>query len=83
MENADYIKWRELSVTYNAPKKWARAFGGDRLGITLSGRNLATWTKYTGIDPEVNGQGEANFAQRDFLSLPALRSYNIRLNLGF
>lgn len=83
MENADYIKWRELSVTYNVPKKWARAFGGDRLGITLSGRNLATWTKYTGIDPEVNGQGEANFAQRDFLSLPALRSYNIRLNLGF
>ncbi len=83
MEDADYIKWRELSVTYNAPKKWARAFGGDRLGITLSGRNLWTSTKYTGIDPEVNGQGEANFAQRDFLSLPSLRSYNIRLNLGF
>ncbi len=83
MENADYMKWRELSVTFNAPKNWARAFSADRLGITLSGRNLATWTNYTGIDPEVNGQGEANFAQRDFLSLPALRSFNVRVNLGF
>jgi hypothetical protein len=49
----------------------------------VSGRNLATWTKYNGIDPEVNGQGENNFAQRDFLSLPSLRSVNVRLNLGF
>jgi TonB-linked SusC/RagA family outer membrane protein len=83
IEPQDYLKWRELSVTFNAPKKWAQAFGGDRLSLSLSGRNLATWTKYTGIDPEVNGQGENNFAQRDFLSLPSLRSFNVRLNIGF
>jgi len=83
MEDAEYIKWRELSITYNAPRSLARTFSADRLSITLSGRNLLTSTKYTGIDPEVNGQGEALFAQRDFLSLPPLRSYNIRVNLGF
>ena len=82
-EKADYVKWREVSVTFNAPKKWANAFGGDRASLTLSGRNLWTSTKYSGIDPEVNGQGEALFAQRDFLSLPPLRSFNLRVNLGF
>ncbi len=82
-EHSDYMKWRELSVTYNAPKSWANAFRADRVSLTLSGRNLATWTKYRGIDPEVNGQGENNFAQRDFLSIPSLRSFNVRLNIGF
>lgn len=83
MEKADYLKWRELSVTFNAPQSLARAFRAERASLTLSGRNLWTTTKYSGIDPEVNGQGEANFAQRDFLSLPSLRSFNVRLNLGF
>ena len=82
-EKSDYIKWRELSLTYNAPKSWANALRADRISLTLSGRNLARWTKYRGIDPEVNGQGENNFAQRDFLSIPSLRSFNLRLNLGF
>ncbi|MGE0439298.1 MAG: SusC/RagA family TonB-linked outer membrane protein [Gemmatimonadales bacterium] len=83
IDPADYFKWRELSVTFNAPKKWAQAFTAERLSITASGRNLAMWTKYTGVDPEVNGQGESNFAQRDFLSLPPLRSFSLRLNLSF
>ncbi len=82
-ETADYLKWRELSVTFNAPQSLARSLRAERASLTLSGRNLWTTTKYTGIDPEVNGQGEANFAQRDFLSLPSLRSFNVRLNLGF
>lgn len=83
MEKADYLKWRELSVTFNAPQSVARALAAERASLTFSGRNLWTTTKYSGIDPEVNGQGEANFAQRDFLSLPSLRSFNVRLNLAF
>jgi len=82
-EKSDYLKWRELSVTLAAPQRWASSFRSDRLSLTLSGRNLATWTKYSGIDPEVNGQGESNFAVRDFLSLPPLRSFSMRVNLGF
>lgn len=42
MENAEYLKWRELSVTFSAPKKWANAFAAERMSLTLSGRNLAT-----------------------------------------
>jgi hypothetical protein len=30
-------------------------FGLDKLRISLSGQNLWTWTKYTGVDPEVAG----------------------------
>jgi TonB-linked SusC/RagA family outer membrane protein len=83
IEKADYMKWRELSVVFNAPQSWASAIGAERLSIGFAGRNLATVTGYSGPDPEVNGQGEGNFAQRDFLSLPPLRSLAFRLNVTF
>ncbi len=83
IEKADYMKWREVSVSYNAPSSWASALGASRMSLTATGRNLATITDYSGLDPEVNGQGEANFAQREFLSIPPLRQFALRVNLTF
>ncbi len=77
------MKWREVSVSYNAPSSWASALGASRMSLTATGRNLATITDYSGLDPEVNGQGEANFAQREFLSIPPLRQFALRVNLTF
>lgn len=82
IEKSDFLKWREASITFNAPDSWARALRGDRLSMTLSGRNLAKITDYTGIDPEVN-EGPGNFAQRDFLALPLVRTVSFRVNLTF
>ena len=86
IEKADYLRWRELSLTFNAPQTWARALRSDRLSLTLTGRNLGLATSYGGPDPEVNGQGDVainGFAQRDFLSLPPQRTISMRLNLTF
>jgi hypothetical protein len=82
IEKSDFLKWREASITYNAPETWARALRADRLSLTLSGRNLAKITDYTGVDPEVN-EGVGNFAQRDFLALPLVRTISMRVNLTF
>ena len=83
IEKADFAKWREVSVTYNAPSSWANLLRAERLSLTATGRNLAVFTGYSGLDPEVNGQGTANFAQREFLSVPALRQFAFRVNLTF
>ncbi|MEZ4588775.1 MAG: SusC/RagA family TonB-linked outer membrane protein [Gemmatimonadales bacterium] len=83
IEKGDYAKWRELSVTFNAPQSLANALGAARASLSFAGRNLALFTSYSGPDPEVNGQGEANFAQRDFLSLPPIRTMILRLNLSY
>ena len=87
-EPAWFIKLRELSLTINAPERFARAVGGSRLSLTLSGRNLWTIDDYSGIDPEVNGFGQgregfSNFAATDFFSQPQVRHWVARLNLGF
>lgn len=86
IEKADFMKWRELSVVFNAPGSWASVIGAERLSLSLTGRNLATVTGYSGMDPEVNGQGENinnGFAQRDFFSLPQVRTLAFRFNVTF
>ena len=53
-----------------------------RASFTLTGRNLATITGYTGIDPELNGNGQ-NDLPIDFLTQPQVTYWTLRVNLGF
>jgi TonB-linked SusC/RagA family outer membrane protein len=62
-ESGAFLRFREVSVTYNVPQAWAqRRFGVRYVSITAAARNLALWTPYTGIDPELNqfGRGGAS-----------------------
>ena len=77
-----FLKLREASVTYYAPEVWARALRATSMQISLTGRNLLKWTNYDGIDPEVNGNGQFDFAD-DFLTAPPIRTLAVRVSLGF
>jgi TonB-linked SusC/RagA family outer membrane protein len=60
VENAGFVKLRELTLGYELPAAMAsRLFNGhaQNARIELSGRNLWTRTKYTGLDPEVSNFG--------------------------
>ena len=82
-EDASFVKLREVSLTYSAPDQWARRLGASSMSFTVTGRNLATWTKYTGVDPELNTAGQANFSTADFLTQPPVRYFTARVNLTF
>jgi TonB-linked SusC/RagA family outer membrane protein len=83
LEPGWFIKLRELSFTFFAPTSWARAIRASRLNFTVTGRNLFTITDYTGVDPEVQGQGGSNFGSREFLTQAQVRSWSARLQLTF
>lgn len=83
IEKADFTKLRELSLTFFAPPSWARAARASALTFTLAGRNLATWTSYTGFDPELNQNAQANFTTADFLTQPPVRFWTMRVNYSF
>lgn len=83
LEPGWFIKLRELSLTFEAPDRWARAFRASRLSLTLAGRNLWTITDYSGVDPEVNAFAQDNFASGDFESQAQVRYWTARLNVGF
>ena len=83
LEPGWFIKLREVSLTFQAPDRWARAFRASRLSLTIAGRNLGTITDYTGVDPEVNAFAQNNFASSDFESQAQVRYWTARLNVGF
>ena len=54
IEDGTFVKLRELSASYTLNSLGVRRFFADGVDLTLSGRNLAVWTRYSGYDPEIN-----------------------------
>jgi TonB-linked SusC/RagA family outer membrane protein len=83
IEKADYVRFRELSLTYSPPSRLAARFlRTDQASVSLSARNLALWTDYTGIDPEANYISNGEF-QANFFTMPTQTYLTLRVNLGF
>lgn len=82
IEEGDFVKLRELSATFTLPREWTQGFA-QRASITVSGRNLATWTDYSGVDPEVNVFGQASISRGDFFSVPQSRLLLTTVNFTF
>jgi TonB-linked SusC/RagA family outer membrane protein len=80
IEDASFWRLRELAFTLTAPQRWSQRIGMEGMSLTIAGRNLKTWTDYTGFDPEVNQFGFDNFATADFLTQPLTRVWTARLN---
>lgn len=91
VEDGSYLRLRDVSITYDLTKlvkqKWLRS-----LSVSATGRNLATWTKYKGLDPEatsaLTNQGGTisnigTFTGVDYYSASNLRSFQFSLNIGF
>jgi TonB-dependent starch-binding outer membrane protein SusC len=87
LEDGSFWKWRELSVRATAPEEWTRHLRLTSLSFTVAGRNLRTWTKYTGVDPETNSTpgltGATAFAQQEFATQPLVRYWTGRFDLTF
>ena len=87
VQEASYVKLREVALYYNVPMRslpasWSKAIEGIRLGV--SGNNLALWTNYYGYDPEAS-----NFGNRpvgggvDLLSFPSAKRMFFHLTVTF
>ncbi|MCC6459729.1 MAG: SusC/RagA family TonB-linked outer membrane protein [Saprospiraceae bacterium] len=81
IEDASYIKLRELGLTYNFGRV-GRSF--ENLSISLLGRNLISFDDYQGFDPETNSAGQNDRVRGDdFGSVPIPRTMMLRLNCRF
>ncbi|MGI9628773.1 MAG: TonB-dependent receptor domain-containing protein, partial [Longimicrobiales bacterium] len=84
MEPGDFWKLREVSATLFIPESWVSRINASRASLTVTGRNLKTWTDYTGMDPEINSAGaDDNFGVQEFLTQPPVRYFTVRVNLSF
>jgi TonB-linked SusC/RagA family outer membrane protein len=83
IEDASFTKWRELTLALFLPQSVAARAHAASATLTLAARNLHTWTRYTGIDPESNAGAQSNFTTSDFLTMPQVRYLTARLALAF
>ncbi len=86
IQDASFMRFRELSATYTLPASFTRSVGVGRASITLAGRNLALWTKFPGIEPEASFNGGSRggaFGQWEQNVLPQLRQFVTTFNLSF
>ena len=83
--DAGYAKLRELSLSYQLPDPWAARVGARRASVTVAGRNLHTWTNWTGLDPEAlflgEGFGQHTVFEQD--QLPQLAQFVATVNVTF
>lgn len=82
VENASYVKLRDISLSYNFDLPVVHRLGFNSIDLTVAGRNLHTWTNYTGIDPESNLTGQSIGRGLDYFNNPQTRSFVLTLNLN-
>jgi hypothetical protein len=82
VEEAGFVRLREVTLTYNWADATIRGLGLSSVDFSVTGRNLITWTDYTGIDPETNLWGVHNAQGLDYYNNPASRSwlFSVRVN---
>lgn len=78
----DFIRFRELNLTYTAPQRLVNLLRGRTLTATVAARNLGIlWTKYDGVDPEAFGT--TGDAPSEFQAFAPTSYYVFRFSLGF
>ncbi len=83
IEDAGYVKLRDISIAYTIRNQdWLTRMGFTSLDVSVSGRNLKTWTDYTGIDPESNLNGQTLGRGLEYFNNPQTRSFVLNFTLA-
>lgn len=91
VNDASFVKLQELSVRYradaNALSRIPFVDAMNSMTFTLTGRNLYTWTKYDGYDPDVGetggGPGSAVLSRQDGFNSPNFRTFTFGVEIVF
>ena len=77
LENASFVRLKHLQISYSLPKAWMNKTGFlAGLRVYAIGRNLLTFTNYTGYDPEVDSNLQLG-------NYPNSRQYSFGIELTF
>jgi hypothetical protein len=80
LEDATYIKLREMTLSYSLPGSWTSRWGVDAVDLSLVGRNLWLWTKADHIDPETAMEA-TNVQGFEYGQMPSARSFGLNVTV--
>lgn len=88
VEDGSFIRLKNISIGYDLSAGLLSRFKIRSARIYLSGQNLLTFTRYSGVDPEVSFRSSGTTNSNinlglDFDSYPNTKSCTFGINLGF
>lgn len=84
VEDGSYLRVKNVSLSYSITGSKLTQLGVSKLQPYVSASNLLTWTKYSGMDPEVNQWGNSGAVQGiDWGTYPQSRAIVVGVNLEF
>ena len=90
VEDGSFLKLRSLQIGYSFKDELAKRLGVQRVRMYVSGQNLLTFTKYSGLDPEIGLPSDPSTGTRnvtasgiDIGTYPNSRFYTLGLNVTF
>lgn len=84
VEDASYLRLKTISLGYTIPKNIASKVKLSSARIYISGQNVLTFTKYSGLDPELTATASDNLTKGiEFFTPPSPRVLTAGLNLNF
>ncbi len=71
VEDGSYIRLKNITLGYTLPNTLSSKFGIQKLRVYASGQNVLTFTKYSGLDPELTGTAATLLTQGiEFFTFP-------------
>ncbi len=83
LEDGSYLRLKTLSLGYSIPAQYIKRLYLTKLELSISAQNLVTWTKYTGMDPEVSVRNSVLTPGFDFSAYPIPRTVVLGINVAF
>ena len=84
IEDGSYLRIKNIALGYTFPKKMIRSWGVDNLRVYANIQNLATFTSYSGYDPEIGRSTMDNMVYGvDYGRYPSPTTYSFGVNMSF
>ena len=77
----DFVRIQDVSLSYQFPKGMLNKLKTSNLRVFMSGKNLYTFTKWLGSDPEGGGNFSSSQGSGDLFPMP--RTFTFGINIGF
>ncbi|WP_031529789.1 SusC/RagA family TonB-linked outer membrane protein [Dyadobacter crusticola] len=88
LEDGSYFRIKNIQLTYTIPSAVLKKIKLNSAQVYVQGQNLFTFTKYTGLDPDINLRRSGNDNQDTHMGVdegayPVSKSYLVGVRFGF
>lgn len=81
VEDGSFLRFKQLTINYSFPQQKLKSMGFNQLQLSFTLNNILTWTKYTGVDPEISPNSQGICA--DYSKTPRSKYFTLGITAGF